>query len=333
MSMNNYYGNMMPVNGGFQQQPAMMQYATNIQKPLMTQPLQKDEAAVLQNKGGAGFSTKITTEEMYRSYCTHKSLDSNNNFNLIPNADGTVTCPICGATIDVKELVPSEVQEHVDAVLNDMENIKLCYLDISPEVARQYFPIMPLLEKLPKLAALATANFSKYEAIRQQGAINSTNINPYGVNAYNQLLNGGIGAYGAMTQPMPMYNANMGMGTVIPQGLTQQTPVANPMNPMGGYPMYPQQQPVYQQPMGQPPVGVQTQGMMTPGVNVAGNEFGTYGAAPAPVYNAPTAQVQPPVTPAATVPPVAPVTQQAPANQPAASTKPPVNVDTAKFKI
>lgn len=308
---NMYAPNMYPVQMG-------MQYAPNgYQKPVMTQPLTEEEMAILKDKGGA-FTTKVTKEDMLKAYCTHKK---NGAIVAFQNPDGTWTCPICGETFSERPLTKESLEEDIKAVLDDIQMIKLSYVDIPVEIARQYFPIVPLIQKIPQLGVIAANNFAKYEA----GATTTTGSNPYGMAAYNQLMMGGAIApmynYGGqmMQQPMmaPMYQQPMMQGQqpmyqqpmMRGQQMVDAGAMVNPMNPTGGYP----QQVMPQQ------AGMMMQQPVNP---VAGNEFGTYGA---PGY---TAQPQP----AAQAAP-----QAAPAPAPAAQSATPApgaqTVDTTSFQL
>ncbi len=166
---------------------------------LMTQPLTQEEMSILTDKGGA-FSIKVTQEDMYKAYCTHKK---NGSIVATSNPDGTFTCPICGETFEFRSMDKDSITEDINKVIDDMQTIKLTFLDIGTEVARQYFPIIPLLKKLPQLASMAAANWAKYESPNYQ---DPNVVSPYGMAAYNQLMGGGamMGMYGGAMQAMPM---------------------------------------------------------------------------------------------------------------------------------
>ena len=303
-------------NNGLASPYGMMQYATNYQRPLMTQPLTKEEISLLQDKGGA-FSTKVTQEDMLKSYCTHKN---NGTVVAYQNPDGSFTCPICGETFEMLDLTKESVEADVKKVIDDMQNIKLTYLDISSEVARQYFPLIPLLQKLPKLAVMAAANFAKYE---NNGNAFTNGTSPYGFAAYNQLVMGApMGGYGAAPMMGGFYQQPMMGQQMMNQPMANgydPNAMVNPMNPQGAYPMY--QQPnmmgqMPQQPMMNPPMYQQPNMMGNP---IAGNEFGTYGN---PAYAAQQTPVQ--------------VSQPQVPNQPAQTAAPAPGtpqVDTQSFKI
>ena len=264
---------------------------------LMTQALTPEEMSILTDKGGA-FSTKVTREDMYKAYCTHKR---NGKIVATSNPDGTFTCPICGETFEFRSLDKDAVTEDINKVIDDMQTIKLTFLDMGVDVARQYFPIIPLLKKLPQLAVMAANNWAKYES----PTTNDPNVQvPYGMAAYNQIMGGG-----AMMAPMMGY-----YGGAIPAG-GMQPPLGMPMP-----------QPVYVDAYGRPiQTAVQTGGVMMPqpgqqppatsnpaqaAMMMAPNEFV---ATATPVYPAgvqPAQMVTPPVIPGAVAATVTPPTGQ-----------------------
>ena len=303
MYNNNFYGGAYGMPGG-------MMYAQNYQRPQMTQPLTPEEMNILADKGGA-FSTKVTQEDMLKAYCTHKK---NGAIVIMQNPDGSLTCPICGETFDQTSLEKADIEADVKKVIDDIQNIKLTYLDIGTEVARQYFPIIPLLAKLPQLAVMASNNFAKYE---QGSAMINGGNSPYGFAQFNNLMNGGM-MYGQpqmmYPQPQPMYQQPMGFGQQIP---AQQPMMYGQMPMAGGYaPMtnnYDPNQMINPMNTGAYPAQMPPQaGMMMPQAQAttASNEFGTFGNpayAPQPQPAAQTAVAPNPVIPPAqTTAPTAP---------------------------
>lgn len=254
-----------------------MQYAP-IKRPAMTQPLSPEEMQLLQSKGGA-FSTLVAKEDIFRSFCTHKK---DGNIALVSNGDGTYTCPICQETFAETDLDPQHVKEVTTEMKNILQMIKTCYMDIPEETARQYFAIIPLLEKAPQLAEIAMRNFAQYE----QGTMIQNGGSPYSFNAYNSLV-------GNPSYPGLNYNAG------YQQPMYQAQPQPQYQQPMQGQPQY--QQPMQPQPMVQPMMGqpmyqqpMQPQQVqVTPQYTQPGfapvNEFGSY----AGVMAQPVAQPQP----------------------------------------
>ena len=209
---NNFGGGM-----GYPQYPNPgVQYAPR-QQAKMTQTLTAEQIKKLRGTG-ASFDLHISQPEMWKAICTHKE---NGNIVLVENADGTVTCPICGETFTVSYLDNNQVAEAV-AIVNDIcQSVKTMYLDIPEEMATQYFQIIPLLNKLPKLYEIAKNNFNMYDQSNPVMQGNSA----FGFNALNAFTSPAFGQ-GMMGGNPALYNPGY-----VPQpqyyGVPQQ-PVGNP---------------------------------------------------------------------------------------------------------
>ena len=252
----NYVGyGMDPYAMGGQQYPSVAQAK-------FSQPLTAQDMAELQNKSEK-FSLSIDPIDLKKSYCTHKK---GHEIVLKPNDDGTFTCAICGETFNLVEMNEMELTEHINAVKNILQSIKTYYLDIPEESTIEFFPILPLLDKVPKFYQQAVNNFNKYN-----GAGFNMNNDPYR-NTWN-LFNSVVGP--SANAPIPGYN---------PMGY----------QPMGGYQPMPQQAPVQM-----PNYGYQQQPPMYNNMAPGANPFymGTPATTPAPV-EAP-AMPQAPVAPQA----------------------------------
>lgn len=177
-----------------------------------TQVLTQDQINYLRHK--VDNKVQITQEDALRSRCTHK--DINGVLTLEPEGqDGSVArCTICGAVFDTKQIPQQTLQEAIATVTDCLQQTKTWWLDIPPEVAKDYMTILPLLEKLPYLYNVATDHWNRAMS-----------------NSYLQPVNASYGAG---------FNA---VDSIIATGMV-------PMNPIyGGYqqPMYQQQAPMYQQ--------------------------------------------------------------------------------------
>ena len=227
--MNGYFNNpTMGMNGMTYAQP-MMGYFPQNQQPLipkMTNPLTPEDYSLL-NKGGQ-FTIAVTPEEVAAAKCTHKK---NGQFSVIENGDGTVTCTVCGATFSPVAKAVEEVSAAVGTITDILQTIKLTYLDVPEQMATEYYPIIPLIEKLPKLYQIAQNNLSKY---MQNNNNPMQQMNPQ-MNAFSMLGAAASGAYG---------NYGYGMAPQMGMGMPAQTPV----NAMG------QQMPFAQQPQYDPSV-------------------------------------------------------------------------------
>lgn len=252
--MNNMYG-----NPGFQNQG--VGYAMQRRQPNFTQPL--DPETIRKMRGGQNkrFTTKITKEEQNRAICTHKDPDRNNEFAFVDEADGSVTCYICGANFNLIDYTKEEVRSAVDTVLEIIQNIKTVYLDIPMNVATEYMTMMVFLDRLPELYDIAYSNFDSYDRVGHYGqqtnafGVFNTLMSPgYGMNP-QQMGGGGYGGY-------PGYNPQMGGG---------QQPVGNPFGAPMGYenPQNPQNKNQKQeQSKGTNPYPNQNNGYGQPNVNI-----------------------------------------------------------------
>lgn len=186
--------------------------------PQNTQPLTQAEQNELKKKSPA-FTTELTRDELLRSYCTHRNKDGST---LVENSDGTVTCAICGETIvfPANGYTKEEVHEIVTKFRNLLNVIKCQYFDIPPQIVKEFFQIMPYVEKVPELYNLAMQNFNSYNR-----NANMSGTNPVlGTDNYNfwnsfdmfhgagngmVMNNGGMMMNGMPMNPQQVMQANM----------------------------------------------------------------------------------------------------------------------------
>lgn len=275
-SFNN--GNFAGYGGYYQPQGTGAQWNPNpTPSPKRMNVLTTDEIEKLTRQDNK-FSLALTETDKARAACNHRTADGT-GFSLVDDVrDGVpvVRCTICGYEFEpLGNLDDQELKAATRTIVNILNAIKMTYVDLDPTVARQYFQIIPLIDKIPDLYKLASANYAKHE-------------NAMGGYGYNTNGNNTIG----------MFNYIMGfLGGQQPQGYNpyaqQAQPGFNPYqqgyNPYGTAPGYnPYAQPAQsQQPQGQPQgYTAQTNGFQT-----------TYGAAPQG-QSAPQAQ-QPQGQPAA----------------------------------
>jgi hypothetical protein len=250
------------------------------QAPQQKNVLTAEEISMLMKKENQ-FTLVLSETDKLKAFCTHKlpqPKPDGTNDSLVDNPDGTCTCSICGYTFRPINAGVSteELNDAVSAVLDVLQTIKMIWIDIDPKVVREYFQIIPLLEKIPHLFDIAVKNYSKHE-----------NFNPY----YQG--NDSMGTMQVFSMLSGMLNGQN------PGGFQQ--PQMNPQMNMGGY----YQQPVQPQPMAQP---YAANGFQSNGFGYAGPQAGyqpqtagyqtTYGQ-PQPQAVAP----QQPVTPQPQVPP------------------------------
>lgn len=182
----------------------------------MTQVLTPEQIKMLRTNNDA-FTLSVSQQDMLRSRCTHKV---DGKFATQKNADGTVTCLICGETFELFNEETEAVDSAVDCVVNILQSIKTYYVDMPDAVAIEFFQIIPFIKKIPKLYDIALKNFNAYDGATNMGNTGST----YGFNMLNQLVspnmvinpmqNMGYGNYGmnmGYQQPQPMMNQGMPM--------------------------------------------------------------------------------------------------------------------------
>ena len=239
-NFNNGYpaGNMYPNNmggyapSGYVQQPIPVQKSKNV--------LTNEEIKSIRQNGDS-FSLGLTADESLRGICFHK--DENGVETLRDNGDGTVTCTICGHRFDpLQNCTQEDIQMYVDNITDVLQTIKLLYIDMPTEAAREYFQIIPLIQKIPKLFKIASDNFNRHEnynGYRYNGAPNTINL-------YQMLSSGAISPGFAQQGYMPNGYAQQPYQAYPQQGYG--APIQQPYqqmqaNPFGGYgtaPMQPQ---------------------------------------------------------------------------------------------
>lgn len=174
------------------------------------------------------FSLAITETEKLRAICTHR-FDNGNDalsdvFDSSGVATGMVKCQICGHVFR-----PADVSTDIDTIraiiaeaIDVLQTIKLVYLDIPVEVAREYFVVIALLEKVPELFEHACKDWVRHEKF-MGSSYNTRNAN------YLQLLNMIVGGMDPNT--VNMYQQQGGQ---LDQGSmgTWGNPAINYMNGM-----------------------------------------------------------------------------------------------------
>lgn len=157
------------MNNGFQQQPygAPMGMAPQQPNPnsfRVASTLTPEQIAMLRNQGST-FSLQLTEEEMLRAICNHRSEDGLSDTLVYDPVNGTAKCTICGY-----EFRPVEADVDYDTIKEDIKRVediiqttKLMYVDLPQQAAKDYYPILGLLEKLPQLMEYAAKNMAKHD--------------------------------------------------------------------------------------------------------------------------------------------------------------------------
>lgn len=197
--MNNFNNNWgYPMNYGYNNRPKV---------PNPTNPLSKEDMALLKQKAPQ-FSLAVSRVDELKAICTHRD---ETGARLIQNADGTVTCAICGTTFRPVTADPETVKQIFESAVNCLETIKIMYMDIPDEVTKAYFQMTPYLEKGPQLYKIANDHYQRYN----NSSVVTGNYNNSG-NAfalYSALINPGMMA--GMGMPQQMY-AQPGMAPQQP---------------------------------------------------------------------------------------------------------------------
>lgn len=217
--------NFNPAGGYIYQGQQPMQKFNNVLSPEQIKKLQQK---------GTEFSLAITEDEMLRGYCNHRNIEGTGDSLTFDPITQEAICTICGykfRPIDAS-IKPEEIQECVDKIVDILQTIKIMFVDLPPEAAKEYFPIIPLIEKIPKLFEVAAKNMNKHE----YNGWNYSNRNMGAMNMFNNLQN--IFAGMNNFQPQPGFNPAMGYPQAQP-GFNpgfQPQPMMTPQAPMQAQP-------------------------------------------------------------------------------------------------
>lgn len=199
---------------GFQGAPQAMEKTFN--------SLTQEEIERLQKKENT-FSLAITQDEKLRGICTHRRPDGLGDTLVEDPATGLMRCTICGYTFKPADsnTSPEEIRDAVNTVEDFLQTIKLMFIDLPADAAREYFQIIPLLEKIPQLFEYAAKNLAKHN---QYGwSYDGRNMSTYNMFANLQ----GMFGNGMMAQPMAAPQQPMGAPAGFPAGAYQQPMMGN----------------------------------------------------------------------------------------------------------
>lgn len=195
-----------------------MQYQQPQQKPRMTQTLTKEQLDLLR-KGTETFSLTVTEKDKAFAQCMHHDAAKSEFTTNQTDVPGQLVCDQCFALIRPDDVTEESVNRIVDEMLNVLQTIKLMAVDMPVEVAREYFMIIPYLQKVPQLYRMYAAKFNNYTA--SQNPLQNANDGINHMAMLNQAL------YSPGFSPFGVPNGMMG------------TPVQNQQAMMmGGNPFY-----------------------------------------------------------------------------------------------
>ena len=174
------------------------------------------EQLSLLNKGVSKFNLDVSAEDMAVCQCNH--VRPNGQSALVPDNDGSTgyTCSMCGTHFYMRSTTKEEVQNSVDYITDVLNTIKVMYLSLDPNLALQFFQIIPFLKKIPGMYEIAMNDLKKYDSVGNFMDTSGT-ANPF--NLYNTLTGTGYGA------GYPGMAAQQNMGG----GFQAQQPGMNPM--------------------------------------------------------------------------------------------------------
>ena len=229
----------------FQQQPYgmgnMMMGGMPQQNPnnyRIASTLSPEQIKMLRDQGST-FSLGLTEEEMLRAICNHRSEDGLSDTLVYDPVTGTAKCTICGY-----EFRPIEPNVNFDSIKEDIKRVediiqttKLMYIDLPQQAAKEYYPILGLLEKLPQLVEYAAKNMAKHDNYNYMYDNRNMGAAAMFANLSNMFSNMSMNYQAQPQQPnYGYYNQPAG----FPQGAYQQ-----PMNPFGFNGVAPQPAPGY----------------------------------------------------------------------------------------
>ena len=163
-----------------------MNYYNNRQRVVPTNTLlSQDEIIKLQGSNKESFN--VSEEELKKTNCVHRYVDGNMAISE-PDADGCVTCSICGTKFQLMALQETDkINELVSNIIGLTETIKMYYLDI-PNTLQGFFGFTAILKKLPSLARNSINSFFNRVNVMDN---NANQRNYYGGNMHNQYRNYG----------------------------------------------------------------------------------------------------------------------------------------------
>lgn len=221
-------------------------------KPLnMTQGLSPEQLKSLRKTNG--FSLDISEDELWRSFCTHRS---DNKFSVTQDEEGNMICTLCGTKFKPFEGSVQEARDAVETVVNIMETAKMQSLTLPPKTIQDFFQIEPVLKRLPDLYSQSMNDYKRALGMNDTYVYGQENnafmmyqniVNPMAGNGFYDpaMMNMQQPVYGAapMMQQQPMYgypqqqmyaqNPMMGQGYQPYQMDGQQMQQGNPFNVNG----------------------------------------------------------------------------------------------------
>ena len=199
----NYFGQPIYGMGAAYNQPGYFSYGapTPQNKPSLT----AEEMKLIASQNPSRIDIAISETDKYRAICNHKDQNKIDRVVQLNDGSGDVFCPICNCRWSSENLSKEEVKELCDKLISAMQNAKWVG-DYGVQLTREYFAMIPLLEKFPDLYEYAMKQFNKYCSTNGYTSANDAAI----YSQYNNLM-GFSSGYGYNPQPQ-VYYTNPGQG-------------------------------------------------------------------------------------------------------------------------
>lgn len=158
MDQNSFYG-AAPMMGGYQYSGMPAQQPTKTPNYLSA-----DEIKELQQTSSQ-FSLGLTDREVKQAYCNHRTADGLRDSLVFDEKTGLCRCTICGYEFRPVDMDTNyeTIKESCDRVVDFLQTIKIMYTELPAQAAKDYFPIIPLINKIPQLFEFAAKCFAKHE--------------------------------------------------------------------------------------------------------------------------------------------------------------------------
>lgn len=157
----NFYGAPMGAApmGGYQYQGMNPQTTMKVQNVLSESEIKELQATSSQ------FSLGLTDREMLQASCNHRSIDGTTDTLVIDPKTGLCRCTICNYEFKPVDSDTSyeAIEDACNRIVDLLQTIKIMYTDLPAQAAREYFPIIPLIKKIPQLFQFAAKSFAKHE--------------------------------------------------------------------------------------------------------------------------------------------------------------------------
>ena len=199
----NYFGQPIYGMGAAYNQPGYFSYGAPT--PQNNPSLTAEEMKLIASQNPSRIDIAISETDKYRAICNHKDQNKIDRVVQLNDGSGDVFCPICNCRWSSENLSKEEVKELCDKLISAMQNAKWVG-DYGVQLTREYFAMIPLLEKFPDLYEYAMKQFNKYCSTNGYTSANDAAI----YSQYNNLM-GFSSGYGYNPQPQ-VYYTNPGQG-------------------------------------------------------------------------------------------------------------------------